>query len=436
MTSVSTRTILHVDMDAFFVSVELIDRPELRGTPVVVGGTGPRGVVAAASYEARAFGVHSAQPSAVARRLCPQATFLDGRHARYREVSGRVMEIFGEVTPLVEPLSLDEAFLDVGGRIRGFGPAPDIAAWIRAEVLGREGLECTVGIAPNKFLAKLASGLAKPRATPTGPVPGAGVLVVDPDAIGDFLRPLPAEAMWGVGPVTLSNLQRLGVATIGDIARLDEASLISALGRSSGAHLHQLSRGLDDRPVLVDVGAKSISHEETFPTDISDRVTLRTELVRMADAVAYRLRVAGLQARTVSIKVRFAGFQTITRSITPPGPTDDGMVVLALASQLLATVDVSGGVRLLGVATSNLVEHASEQLILDLATNDSQPSPGLDVEARGEINGAVDRIRDRFGRASIGPARLATVSADLGVFEEGQQQWGPTGGSALGSEGM
>ncbi|MEI2653465.1 MAG: DNA polymerase IV [Microthrixaceae bacterium] len=426
--SAARRHILHVDMDAFFVSVELLERPELRGRPVVVGGTGPRGVVAAASYEARAFGVHSAMPSAVARRLCPQALFLDGRHERYREVSAVVMDIFGSITPLVEPLSLDEAFLDVSGRVRALGPAPGIAATIRRRVLDEVGLTCSVGVAHNKFLAKLATETAKPRATPTGPVFGSGVAVVDPDDVEAFLWPLAASDLWGVGPATLAKLERLGVATVGDIARLPLDALCRAVGNASGTQLHRLSHGLDDRPVEPGQVAKSISHEETFPTDVTDRARLEREVVRLADAVADRLRRAGSYARTVQLKLRHGTFQTLTRSSTLPAGTDDGIEIARIARTMLDGIDVSGGVRLLGVGVSGLAEaeHRAEQLsLLDdagAAPPDGAASPTVD---RRRLNEAVDEIRDRFGRASIGPATLARP--DVGAFVEGQQQWGPTG---------
>jgi DNA polymerase-4 len=411
------RTILHVDMDAFFVSVELLRRPELRGRPVVVGGTGARGVVAAASYEARAYGVFSAMPSTQARKLCPQAVFLPGDHTRYGEVSGRVMDIFRATTPLVEPVSLDEAFLDVTGARRLLGDGAAIARSLRRQVDEQEGLTCSVGVAATKMVAKLASEAAKPRATPTGPEPGEGVRVVEPGAEVAFLRPLPARALWGVGPATLAKLDRLGVRTVGDIAELPEAALVGALGQANGRHLWLLARGIDPRAVEPDQKLRSIGHEETFAHDHHDATTLGREAVRMADAVAWRLRKAGMVARTVSIKVRFGDFRTITRSTTLPAPVDDGPVVAQKALSLLGAVDPAPGVRLLGVTVSGLLEGAGRQLSFDDAGAPSWH----------EASGAVDAIRERFGTGAIGPA--AAVGRDgLRVKRRGDGQWGPDDG--------
>jgi DNA polymerase IV len=410
------RSILHVDMDAFFVSVELARRPELRGRPVVVGGSGDRGVVAAASYEARAYGVTSAMPSVRARRLCPGAVFLPGDHQRYAEVSARVMAIFRSFTPLVEPVSLDEAFLDVTGVERALGPGPAIARRIRAEVHDAEGLTCSVGVAASKMLAKLASEAAKPRASPSGPIPGSGVRVIAPGEELDFLRPLPARALWGVGPATLAKLERFGVRTVGDIADLPAATLVGAFGAGQGRHLARLANGVDDRAVVPDQAPKSIGHEETFPVDLHEARALEREVVRMADAVAWRLRRAGLAARTVTVKVRFPDFRTITRSVTVPTPVDDGPPLARAAEALLAQVDVAPGVRLLGVSAAGLVEASTRQLTLDDAGG----------PAWHAASGAVDAVRERFGDRAIGPAS-AVGPEGVRVPRRGESQWGPDG---------
>lgn len=412
-------------MDAFFVSVELLRHPELRGRPVVVGGTGPRGVVAAASYEARAYGVHSAQASARARRLCPEAVFLPGDHQHYAAVSRRIMAIFGSYTPLVEPLSLDEAFLDVTGARRLHGSAPRMAARLRAEVREREGLTCSVGVAPNKFLAKLASEAAKPKATPTGPVEGSGVFVVEAGLELDFLHALPVAALWGVGPATLPRLGRLGVSTVADLAALPVEVLTSSLGEASGRHLHELSHGRDDRPVEPDVAARSISHEETFPSDLHDLDVLRPEVVKLADAVAARLRSQRLFGRTVQLKLRYGDFTTVTRSRTLAVATDRGTDLVEEVWRALSELPVERGVRLLGVGVANLTaERGGEQLSLDDALED-----GFDEGGRAAgwdaANRAVDEVRSRFGRALIGPARLAPGPDSGGRTDPGEHPWGP-----------
>jgi DNA polymerase-4 len=427
------RTILHVDMDAFFASVELLRRPELRGQPVVVGGGGPRGVVAAASYEARSYGVFSAMPSSRARRLCPQAVFLPGDHAHYGEVSERVMDIFRSVTPLVEPLSLDEAFLDVSGARRRAGDGPTIAHDLRRRVLEQEGLTCTVGVAPVKFLAKLATTAAKPRPSRRGPVFGPGVSVVEPGGELAFLHPLPVGALWGVGPATLARLERYGVRTVGDLARMPLATLESAVGRAHGRHLHDLAHAVDPRTVEPDQELKSISHEETYATDRFDPDELRTEAVRMADAVAARLRRHGSVARTVTIKVRFGDFRTITRSATPPEAVATGPAVARVAKDLLARVDVGPGVRLLGVGVSNLVAPAAggagvQLSLLDEADGgDGDGDGGASTPASAAwaaATDAVDRARERYGADAVVPASLAGPSG-ISVRRRGDQQWGP-----------
>jgi DNA polymerase-4 len=400
-------------MDAFFVSVELVDRPELVGRPVVVGGTGARGVVASASYEARAYGLHSAQPTAQARRLCPHAVFLPGDHRRYGDVSGRIMAVFRRFTPLVEPLSLDEAFLDVRGARRLFGSGEQIAHRIRDEVRRAEGLSCSVGVATNKFLAKLGSAAAKPTPAPSGPVPGPGVLVIEPGSELAFLHPLPVAALWGVGPRTQAKLDRLAVRTVGELAALPLAVLRHAVGDASGRHLHALAHGRDDRDVIPRSPAKSIGHEETFAVDLVDRDDLDRELVRLADGVAMRLRSAGVATRTVVLKVRFGDFRTVTRSLTVPDPIDSGRSLWRTATELLDQLDTTPGVRLVGISGTALVPTDVRQLRFD---DDSVPWT--------EADGAMDRIRARFGSDAIAPG--STVGAGRPrVKRDGNQQWGP-----------
>ena len=399
-------------MDAFFVSVELRRRPDLVGQPVVVGGTGNRGVVAAASYEARRYDVHSALPSAVARRRCPHAVFLPGDHALYSEVSGQVHEIFGRFTPAIEPLSLDEAFLDVTGATRLFGEGVEIAQRIRSDVRHELDLGCSVGVAPNKFLAKLASVEAKPRALPDRIDPGRGVVEVTPGEELAFLHPLPVGRLWGVGPVTLEKLRRLGIRTVGDLAALDERTVINALGRSSGIHLLALSNGVDERPVEVDRDVKSIGHEETYPEDVHDLGEMEREIVRLCDAVSGRLRRHGSGARTLTLKVRFAGFRTVTRSVTLDSSVDTGPELVAHLLPLLRALDLSPGVRLLGVSTSNFAPPSRQLSLLDAAPDASRTA------------GTIDEIRERFGSTAIGPA--SSISGRrLRVVRKGAQQWGP-----------
>lgn len=416
------RSILHVDMDAFYVSVELRRRPELRGRPVVVGGTGDRGVVAAASYEARRYGVRSAMASSLARRQCPDLVFLPGDHELYAEVSSQVHEIFHEVTPLVEPLALDEAFLDVTGSLRLFGDAVTIAHRIRSTVRERLDLVCSVGVAPNKFLAKLASVAAKPKVRGGVVTDGAGVVEVRPGEEIAFLHPLPVESLWGVGPATLEKLRRVGITTVADLATFERRSLESLLGTAAGRHLHSLSRALDDRPVEPDRGLKSIGHEETFASDRHTPDEVRVELVRMADAVAARLRARGTGARTLTLKVRFSDFATITRSVTLPEAVHTAHAILRAVEPLSAAVDPTPGVRLLGISATNFAA-ASEQLSLE-SLFDDHPSDEPDDAQWEAAETTVDAIRERFGRSAIGPAS-AVGDRGLRVVRKGAQQWGP-----------
>ncbi|MGH9001925.1 MAG: DNA polymerase IV [Acidimicrobiia bacterium] len=374
------RTILHVDLDAFYASVEVLDNPALAGKPVLVGGTGPRGVVAAASYEARRFGIHSAMPMARARRLCPQAVVLPPRFDAYQAKSAEVHAIFRSFTHLVEPIALDEAFLDVTGAGRLFGPAPRIGATIRTRIRAEVGLTASVGVATTKLVAKLASEAAKPD----------GMRVVEPGTELGFLHPQPVRSLWGVGPATEARLARFGLSTIGDLAAIPEESLIDALGRAHGHQLHELAWGRDERPVEPDRETKSISAEETFPKDVYDPETLRAEARRLAEGVAGRLAKHGLAGRTVTIKVRYPDFRTITRSLTGPEPTSAAGDIAAAAVELLSRAELHLGVRLLGVGVSNISTAPARQLTLDEAGADDG------------VKKAVEGIRARFGDDALG----------------------------------
>jgi DNA polymerase-4 len=386
--------ILHVDLDAFYASVEQLDDAGLRGRPVVVGGLGARGVVAAASYEARTFGVHSAMPMARARRACPSAAFVSPRFDRYSAKSREVMAIFESVTPLVEQLSIDEAFLDVRGARRRLGTGIDIARIVRARVCDEAGLVASVGVASTKFLAKLASDLSKPD----------GLLAVPPGTERDFLGSLPVSRLWGVGPATLSRLERMSVRTIGDVAALPESTLTATLGNALGQRLGALARNDDPRAVVPQRAAKSIGAEETFAVDLRTRDLCDREVVRLVDRVTARLRHAELRARTATLKIRYANFETLTRSRTLPTATDVSTVFLATARDLLDELDWGRGVRLLGVSLSGLTPVAGSQRVLDL--DDAGPRRGAGVERRAAVERAVDAVRDRFGTRSVGPASL------------------------------
>jgi len=406
-------SILHVDMDAFYAAVEILEDPGLAGKPVVVGGAGSRGVVAACSYEARVFGVHSAMPSVRARRLCPDAVFLPGRFDRYADYSRRLHEILLSISPLVEGIALDEAFLDVGGARRLLGEPEGVAAELRQRVARELRLTASVGAGTSKLIAKLASEAAKPKVVRRHVEPGPGVFVVAPGQELAFLHPHPVQSLWGVGPATLRRLQRFGVRTVGDLAALPEATVVHALGEAHGHHLHALAWARDDRPVEPDRATKSIGHEETYAHDHYEREVLRREAVRMAEAVAARLRELGHAGRTVTVKVRFADFQTITRSRTVAEPVDTGPAVATVACELLDQVDPTPGVRLLGVSASNLAPKEARQLSLDDA------APLWDEATR-----AVDEVRQRFGPDAVGPASLVGERG-LRMKRRGDQQWGP-----------
>ncbi|MFD1937793.1 DNA polymerase IV [Nonomuraea mangrovi] len=386
--------ILHVDMDAFFASVELLERPELKGRPVIVGSPAGRGVVLSATYEARRYGVHSAMPMSRARRICPQATIIPPSHGKYSEVSRGVMEIFHSITPLVEPIASDEAFLDVGGARRRLGSPADIAARIRAEVLERFGITCSVGVAGSKFVAKLASKQCKPD----------GLLVVPADRVVDFLHPLPVSALWGVGERTEQALVRLGIRSVGDLARVPLTTLQRELGHAAGTHLAALAWGRDERPVTAHVPDKSIGAEETFAADVDDPEVIKRELLRLAERVAARVRAGGHVGRTVSVKLRRADFSTITRSRTLREPTDVAQEIYATACDLYAAAGLERiRLRLVGVRLENLrpADSASRQLSL-----------GEKETGWREAERAMDKAIRRFGPDAVVPASLVRGRLD------------------------
>lgn len=410
------RTILHVDMDMFFVAVELRRRPDLIGLPVVVGGIGDRGVVAAASYEARRFGVFSAMPSRTARRRCPSAVFLPGDLARYSEVSRAVFDVFHRFTPLVEGLSLDEAFLDVTGSRRIHGDGASVAAAVRRSVADATGLACSVGVATNKLVAKLASKRAKPRGTPEGVRPGPGVVVVEPGEERDFVRSHTVGALWGVGPATLSHLSRVGISTVGDLAAAGEDALAAVLGRALARHLTALAEGRDDRPVVPDGDAKSVGSEETFARDVTEPVALRAHLVRLVDAATHRCRTKGLSPRTVVLKIKYGDMDGFTRMRTLGHAVTTVPAVMAVVDELLVEADVPRGIRLAGVSLRSF--------------DGDEPPVSLFEDGREEVAGiesgwlaatrALDDIRARFGARAIGPGSAAVDRAP-----DGASPWGP-----------
>src|ERR671910_1276241 len=364
--SATDLTILHLDVDAFYASVEQLADPSLRGRPVIVGGLGRRGVVAAASYEARSYGVHSAMPMGRARRACPDGVFLAPRFDAYGDASESVMAILREVTPMVEPLALDESFLDVSGARRLHGSAPEIAVALRQRINAETGLVASVGVASTKFVAKLASDLAKPD----------GMLVVEAGGEIDFIHPLPVRRLWGVGPKTGQRLAQLGVRTIGDVAALPEETLVHALGDSQGRHLHALAWNRDDRPVEPGRVVKSVGHEETFPTDITDR-------------------------------------ETLTRSRTLPEPTNLAADIGGVARTLLDAAEIGDGIRLLGVAMQQLHELEDpdgggehDQLPLDIDHADDAGAARGGDRRRRAVEDSMDAVRRRFGDDAVGSAAL------------------------------
>lgn len=384
--------VLHVDMDAFYASVELSRRPELRGRPVIVGGEG-RAVVLAATYEARAFGVHAAMPMAHARRLCPTAVVVPPDHRRYTAVSERVMAILGQVTPVLEQVSVDEAFIDVSGARRRLGSPGRIGRLVRERVRDELGLACSVGVAATKFVAKLASGLAKPD----------GLLLVPRAATVEFLHSLPVSALWGVGERTQQALARWGIETVAQLAATDVVTLQRAVGKANGVHLHDLAWGRDPRPVTPQRQEKSVGSETTFETDLVDDAAIEAQVLAMADRCARHLRAKGMVGRTVTLKVRTADFATVTRSRTLAAPTDVTADVFAAARDLLAAVDRRGlPVRLVGVRMEGLSASGGRQLTLEEAAQETPASV-----RRAEL--VADEVRRRFGAGAV--LRGATIES-------------------------
>ncbi|GLW15086.1 DNA polymerase IV [Streptomyces sp. NBRC 13847] len=442
-------TILHLDMDAFFAAAEQAAKPSLRGKPVVVGGIGVRGVVSTASYEARVFGVRSAMPTAQARRLCPNAAYLAPRFSLYRQVSEAVMELLHALSPLVEPLSLDEAFVDLeaGGVPARTAAVRAVGERLRRDIRSTTGLTGSVGLAGAKMLAKIASETAKPD----------GLVVIEPGTERELLDPMPVRTLPGVGPATAETLRRAGIHTVAETAEAGEAELVRLLGRAHGAGLYAMALGRDDRPVVAERDAKSISVEDTFEVDLTDRTRVRGEVLRLADRCVQRLRAAGRSGRTVVIKVRNYDFSTLTRSETLRGPTDDPAVIREAAVRLLETVDTTGGVRLLGVGVSGLADFTQEDLFAQLATEReareaeeaagvagaAEPSdgggraqeaqeepprrwhPGLDVVheeyGAGWVQGSgVGRVTVRFETPWSAPGRVRTFAVEDPALRPGE----------------
>ena len=382
------KEIIHLDMDAFYAAVEVLDNPSLKGKPVIVGGSKRRGVVSSASYEARKCGVHSAQPIATAMRFCPRGVFLPVRMSRYQKVSEQIFEIFRRFTPLVEPLSIDEAFLDVTGSTRMFGEPEEIARKIKSLVKKEIGLTVSAGVASLKFVAKIASGLNKPD----------GLTVVPPGKVQEFLDTLPIDMLWGVGTATGKVFATLEVKTIGDLRHIPVDILIAKLGKN-GLHLHQLSQGIDEREVEIKDDVKSIGQEETFAEDVIDDEIAKREILSLSAKVGRRLRKEGVRGKTITLKVKYHDFVQITRSLTILEPTDDGGEITKVCYLLLKKTEVGRRpIRLLGISVSQLTSSTAEQLPLF--------SQDLRMQKNKRLNKALDTIQEKFGDGAIIPGTL------------------------------
>jgi DNA polymerase-4 len=386
---VRSKHIIHLDMDAFYPSVEVLDNSALKGKPVIVGGSKERGVVSSASYEARKFGIHSAQPMAQAMRRCPDGIFLPVRMSRYKEVSKQVFEIFHRFTPLVEPVSIDEAFLDVTGSTRIFGPPENIAKTIKQIILTETGLIVSAGVAPSKFVAKIASDIDKPD----------GLTVVPLNGIGEFLDPLPVEKMWGVGKMTRLILRRLNIRTFRELRRTPVTFLEKKFGKQ-GVKMHVLAMGVDDRDVMPEHDVKSMGHEQTFLHDITSLDMAKKELLALGNKVARRMRHKGVTGKTVTLKVKYNDFVQITRSATLPKSTDDGSKIYSVACHLLKKIGVSKKpIRLLGISLSHLSFLGGE---IQLSLFDQDRSS----QKRNRLNPVLDSLYEKFGDKSVVPGTL------------------------------
>ncbi|MFJ2753749.1 DNA polymerase IV [Streptomyces sp. NPDC087297] len=417
-------TILHLDMDAFYASVEQASKPSLRGKAVIVGGLGPRGVVATASYEARRFGVHSAMPMGQARRLCPNGAYLIPRFSLYRQVSDVVMAMLRELSPLVEPLSLDEAFVDLeaGGVAFDSRTARETGQRLRAEIRAATGLSGSVGLAGSKMLAKVASEEAKP----------AGLLLIEPGTERELLAPMSVRTLPGVGPATGEHLRRAGITTVGELAEAGEDELVRMVGRSAGAGLYRMALGLDDRPVVAERDAKSVSVEDTFDVDLHDRVRIRGEVQRLADRCVQRLRGSGHSGRTIVLKVRRYDFSTLTRSETLRGPTDDPAVVREAAARLLEGVDTTGGVRLLGVGVTGLADYTQEDLFAQSLA--AEPDGAERVQGAQGAEGADGSGGDAAEAGAAGAEAEAAAGAREAAETPGEPEPAPERRWSAGSD--
>ena len=385
------RSIIHLDMDAFYPAVEILDNPDLKGKPVIVGGSSKRGVVSSASYEARRFGIHSAQPIARALKLCPHGVFLPVRMARYKEVSNQIFEIFNRFTPLVEPLSIDEAFLDITGTERLLGDPVTVAKRIKKTVLEETGLTVSAGVAPSKFIAKIASDMDKPD----------GLTIVSSDKVNDFLDPLPVSKMWGVGKVTLEKLTRHNIKTFYNLRMFPVDSLERLFGQN-GIRMHFLAMGIDDREVETGHETKSIGHELTFPEDILDIESAEKRILALAMKTGKRMRREGVAGKTVTLKVKYSDFRQVTRSLTLDKPTNDGMNIYLTAKGLLKKTEAgTRPVRLLGVSMSGLYDGDIKGQLSLFSTEEKT----LQSE---KLNKAIDSLQDRFGTKSVLPGRLVS----------------------------